>query len=446
MAKRKSVLSAGSFFGWLDFDASEAKLARELLAAGSEAETQDAIGLGLVRDHLADSLFPGISTIQTRARYFLIVPWVCQLAERDFPRHSDPARRMKDLEREVIGALLAPGPDGTEADTSGVMGARSGRALKRMPSEVYWNGLETFGIRRRVSGRSITHGMFADAVRNLARRQPRLEDDEDTGEPAGLWDPGLPGMPDGFPDAPCDIGLTKAEAEYVRDRMQLGEGGGAADPVARSLLAPLLRTRSAYDDRTAFMRTSFPWEVQLVGIDDDLAQRVEHARCFSEIMWGAQLLYNDLLQRATEAHSDLNARQAATVAKNRTTIDAKFAEWILLMQDRHDELSAWHADSKTWKRVLGTSVGGRDESFIDRWCKSALADPALMRKQPAARKLVIEREYDVKRTNARLASDGSVAKPVTELYGFARLSYRWPNVKNIVRDIADAMEEADAES
>jgi len=311
---------------------------------------------------------------------------------------------------------------------------------------VYWNGLETFGIRRCVGGRSITHGMFADAVRELARRQPRAEDGEEIVEPAGLWDPGLPGMPDGFPDVPCDIGLTKAEAVYLRDRMQLGEGAGAADAVARSFLAPLLRTRSAYDDRTAFMKTLFPWDVRVVGIDDDLAQRVDHARCFSEIMWGAQLLYNDLLQRATEAHSDLNARQAATVAKNRTTIDSKFAEWILLMGDRHDELSAWFADSKTWKRVLGTSVGGRDEPFIDAWCKSALADPARVRNQPAARKLMIKREYDVKRTNARLASDGSVAKPITELYGVARLSYRWPNVKNIVRDIADAMEEADAES
>jgi len=34
----------------------------------------DELGIGVIRDAFADLLFPGISTIQTRAKYFLIIP------------------------------------------------------------------------------------------------------------------------------------------------------------------------------------------------------------------------------------------------------------------------------------------------------------------------------------------------------------------------------------
>ena len=37
---------------------------------------------GVIRDVFSDLLFPGISTIQTRARYFLIVPWIYQRHEK----------------------------------------------------------------------------------------------------------------------------------------------------------------------------------------------------------------------------------------------------------------------------------------------------------------------------------------------------------------------------
>ena len=47
-----------------------------------QKETRDELGLGVVRDVFADMLFPGTSTIQTRARYFLFVPWIYRDLER----------------------------------------------------------------------------------------------------------------------------------------------------------------------------------------------------------------------------------------------------------------------------------------------------------------------------------------------------------------------------
>ena len=46
-----------------------------------EHDTRDELGIGSVRDAFADTLFPGTSTITTRARYFLLVPWTYQRLE-----------------------------------------------------------------------------------------------------------------------------------------------------------------------------------------------------------------------------------------------------------------------------------------------------------------------------------------------------------------------------
>ena len=48
--------------------------------------SRDELGLGAVRDSIADHLFPGTSTIQTRLRYMLFIPWLFRTLEgRDVP-------------------------------------------------------------------------------------------------------------------------------------------------------------------------------------------------------------------------------------------------------------------------------------------------------------------------------------------------------------------------
>ena len=42
----------------------------------SEQGAVDELGTGIVRDAFANYFFPGTSTIQTRAKYFLIVPYL----------------------------------------------------------------------------------------------------------------------------------------------------------------------------------------------------------------------------------------------------------------------------------------------------------------------------------------------------------------------------------
>lgn len=72
-----------SSIAWLDTSADEQRSVRDIIALFTQHESRDELGLGTIRDALSNRLFPGTSVLQTRARYFLIVPWCFQHAARD---------------------------------------------------------------------------------------------------------------------------------------------------------------------------------------------------------------------------------------------------------------------------------------------------------------------------------------------------------------------------
>lgn len=131
--------------GWIDFSKSERSKVLSVLDMLSQPGTLDELGIAPVRDGFADLFFPGTSTIQTRAKYFLIVPYA--LRDLELSSETNPYRLIKDLdalERECAVRLLNNGED-----TEGVIGSRSlsqGGWVKRPPSSIYWAGLRSYGI------------------------------------------------------------------------------------------------------------------------------------------------------------------------------------------------------------------------------------------------------------------------------------------------------------
>ena len=60
--------------GWIDFSKSERSKVLSVLNLLSESGTLDELGIAQIRDGFANLFFPGTSTIQTRAKYFMIIP------------------------------------------------------------------------------------------------------------------------------------------------------------------------------------------------------------------------------------------------------------------------------------------------------------------------------------------------------------------------------------
>ena len=135
------VTQFNSTLSWLDSSESEGRAVMELVSALNEPGTLDELGIGSIRDTIADALFPGTSTIQTRARYFLFIPWILQMVE------AMPNARAEQLARQ-LQLQLCDALAETHGAGAGVIGREARAALKRWPSSIYWVGLERWGIRR----------------------------------------------------------------------------------------------------------------------------------------------------------------------------------------------------------------------------------------------------------------------------------------------------------
>ena len=97
-----------------------------------EHDTRDELGVGSVRDAFADMLFPGTSTIMTRARYFLLVPWTYLRLEKLRIGSAQIKVRAHRAETALIEVIEQSN------DSEGNIGKLAKAALKRLPSSVYW--------------------------------------------------------------------------------------------------------------------------------------------------------------------------------------------------------------------------------------------------------------------------------------------------------------------
>ncbi len=218
-----------STIAWLDISAEEQRRAREFLALFTQAESRDELGLGQIRDTFSNTLFPGISVIQTRARYFLYVPWLYLDGQRRGKSGEELERWVATRERRLIEVLRTAGT--AAGDIDGLIGAVAGERLKILPSSIYWNGLTTFGILRRDV---IAAHLGADRVRRASSESDELAERE-----SSLWSPSIPQPPDGFPEqVDTAFALRPAEAQWLVERIK--QSGATRD----SLLARIVSARA----------------------------------------------------------------------------------------------------------------------------------------------------------------------------------------------------------
>lgn len=156
-----------SVITWLDVSTDEQRRMRELAAMFTQRDSRDELGIGQLRDGISDALFPGTSTLHTRARYLLFVPWCFQYAAQSRSRVKGGTRQPDATELELIETLrFSP-------DADGLLGERAGRDLQTLPSSVYWSMLQRYGILTRPASRAEA---FEAPNPPRARRRRRPDD------------------------------------------------------------------------------------------------------------------------------------------------------------------------------------------------------------------------------------------------------------------------------
>lgn len=395
-----------STLAWLDHDTSARERTKRILALFKERGTQDQLGLGGIRDSFADLLFPGTSTIQTRIRYFLFIPWIYSHLEED----EIPSRRIAAVDREMELALVAPLLSARE---EGVFGRTAGGDLKRLPSDVYWGGLGSWGIRRFDASRDQYHRAVDEIYR---RRHQADRSRSETDSQAGAtitWHPELPPPPETFPDA-VTLTLTRTEAEFLRDRI-VGEHPS-------SLLAWLSLHPMEVEVR-------FAWEHPLRDVIPAQHLRIlDHARMFSEAMAGAPVLYNLMLSEEAE-RDDLTE-----------TYRRMFAEWAESL--RLPELMIWSlsASFAIARSQGGHTVSVQAEDFVRRWVELVREDALAIPEKDEARRLIRNREMLLKGARSLFRNRRALEERYNGGLGIGQLVYRWPNVQVLLNDLHAGLE------
>lgn len=385
---------------------------REVIALFAESGTVDDIGIGVVRDAFSDLLFPGLSTVQTRVRYFFFVPWVYERLEAGRISSERAEERARRWELDLIRALQAGG------EQLGVIGGTVGDQLKQLPSFIYWNGLRIVGVRQ-FSGTRSDYFRSMNALNAQRSRRVRGEGGEPSHLDRGRWHHHLPSAPSDLWESATFV-LTDEEAEYLRDRF------AAADP--NSLLAHLVRSPRAIDNEIAA-----PW---LAVVDEELRpatrERVDTARYFSETIYGAQLLYNVMLSERAAQRGLPNGERWLEGHRS------EMAAWQSSVEARRSAIEI-QSRPAFWQLVYGSGArvtpGAR--RFVDAWLDLVGQRDELV-ESTVARTLIAQRERTLKKGLSRLRNDRAL-----EMYqgaaGASELSFRWAQGRAAVNDIAEGL-------
>lgn len=415
-------MSITSSIGWIDFSSEHREKVRTVIDLLSAPGVVDELGIGIVRDSFADRMFPGISTIQTRAKYFTLTARLV----REYQTYERPKKNPRTLERYLeeeekdcrIRLVNRHGEGRSNLGIiGGLFGVRTDRDVVRRPSSVYWSGLRLFGFI------SPPHLSLAEFSRRLSSERKQLralleETKEERGDDLDADDSSMRlrvHTPEGGDDYwdELSIDLTQEEAEFLRERIKNFQGA--------SLIGQILTHDTWMHQVLALPVTaSFDHFSELPFIGSlkcqELQSTVQHARDFWRIMEGAHIRYNCLLQ----------ARFGT--AELKSEFDELWEEW----REGISPFPLQWDTSFMWAMVHrhGSQPKAATRNFINQWIEATRQGAGNLSR---CDELVSQQERSNKGSRARLRPGNQDA--VNSWMGLIKIEYRLPQVMRIVRDI-----------
>lgn len=406
--------------GWVDFSSEDRHRVSQILAMMREPGTLDELGIGQIRDTFANSLFPGFSTIQTKAKYFVIVPRIF----RDYRQLSKAEQKkrqlvnyLQEIENKVAEQLVAAHSEDEEQRVGIIGSTRVGLGgVTRRPSSIYWNGLRIFGICNTVL-----------SLNEFCRSYGQQEQESYTGASGD----------DGFDDSDAMelvekvhipaggeqwleellIDLTRREAEFLRDKIRNRKS------VHHSITAQLLSEGildEALNEKLQSFSALSDWLNTRKEVSDQCRHNARLAEKFSRIMEGAHIRYKCLL--AGRLHQDERLEE----------LEDKFLKW------RNRVTGARVFSNETTEEVLGTVLSSnvrlkaRTELFFRNWCSAVLAQAEGEALDEIVQKQAVGNKGQRSLLKRTLPEN-------THLEGAETLDYRWSQARVILGDISKGL-------
>lgn len=396
--------------GWIDFSSEDREKVMGILDSMKEKGATDELGIGVVRDRLADKLFPGTSTIQTRAKYLLLVPWIMKdIEDSGISKAKEYMNELNKKEIEFIYILLK------NEDTDGVIGKQSKDKLKRKPSSIYWNAIKTYNIC--TVDRSLNDYMkyveevksinesskFIDINRNISDYQDQDDKDANNIDKVCLnWN--MINPPEKWKES-IDINLNYKEAKFLREHIITSTTGTLLSLILKNNLEEAINYETISDLR------------ELCIEDSNIKSILELSINFSNIIFGMHIKYNIMIKE------EMNQQYEK--------LEDEWSNWCLEMSNFNwslfNEELLWdivHPDQDTKK-------------FLNLWFEFSKSknfnDDKLIKDE------IRKREKRLKGSRAKLGNVNKIIQD-QEWIGLGRLDYRWRNTKRILADIEKGLE------
>lgn len=178
-------------FGWVDFSEDERMRAAEVLKLAKSPEAVDELGLGVLRDGLANRLFPGTSTLHTHTKYYFLVAYLMMDLEHRYAGHpiEEIRKAYADSEKDMTRKLIA------ERESKGlpVLGITGSNFMdtddwvKQTPAMMNWAAIQAYGI---MTNPDMRRDGYFKLVSGLEREcAPHGSDTDECSAPtsSGLW-------------------------------------------------------------------------------------------------------------------------------------------------------------------------------------------------------------------------------------------------------------------
>jgi len=407
-----------SRIGWIDFSREHRDRVFSVIDMLGESGTVDELGIGVVRDALADWLFPGVSTIQTRPKYFLLIPLLIQdyvAAYKAGIKVPTLGEWLREKEHQLMHELAE---NYDYEDNNGVIGisvARNDGELARRASSIYWNGIRMHGIVDTYY--SLNDYLQMNDLAGIVKGRKDDEERDDTDQFAELEGFGLQLQKFEQPEGPLLLDLSIQEANFLSDQFR-DDHGGKKRP--ENLLKQLIIT----PDFAGYARDAdkFSTFAGLLLADDRLPENTAHilqlALNFSFLIRAAHIRYNICLHRL-----------AGTA-----NFDEEWEEWHAEFSERKIQLEGFDLN------FLLQSVAPQTKRFTQTFIRNLFQ--TLMQNDIDTTKLdslVRSQEIINKGGKAKLnARSGEFSGWV----GIGEINYRFPQVKTLFRDLHNAFANA----
>jgi len=297
--------------GWVDFLKTERNKILSVLDFLGEKGVLDELGISQIRDGYSNLFFPGTSTIQTRAKYFFIVPYAFR--DLEFNNQYDYFKLKKtfdNTEEKCAHIFLDDNPD--ESGVIGKMAIQRGNWVKRTPASIYWAGLRKYGI---FKGKiSIDQYIKFIAIQkqntscavNLGNLNDENHDDKNAGDVQKTHLFNIPTYTRDWVDN-LDMNLTFDEGYFLKNQI--------IKSCPDSLMAHILKA----DIREFLDISSFSdLEAIIYKFPKNIRQDYSKAKSFSEFCFALRVVYNLIVsenknKKAIDYFSDLDFKSIANI-------------------------------------------------------------------------------------------------------------------------------------